>query len=565
MSSLEGLYAALRQAGVESLAPVLVSHGVLSVNQITLRFGDRIAAGAPPWQLEAALAASSQQAEVAADIDHLAGRADLPVAAPQRRANLQAALMAAEPNNRAASLKKLEDDILAKSTNPANDARLRTYLAICRAWEVTSFPLDTNNIRCFAASLKAGGYKSSAIYFSTLCGYQQRTLRTSVSPLVRQTIKDCIRSIQRGAGVTKLKDAFNGMLVGAVPISEIVEPFCLDNVSHCRDMVVLGLWFMLREAEMANAKALDLQLSGRDVTITIPLHKTDQQGQMTQRCLSCTCGVRIHNMCVWHAAERHTLRLEAHPRRGTGTTFPLFPTSDGLTASKQQLIEAFRSVILRTGTDLERPGPNGLPLQRFQGHCLRVSGAQMLTAAGVEMSLVQLLGRWTSSAIQRYTQDSALVRVPQIPQQILAPDHQPGTVRVTMAAPSTPCPEPAVPEGPKLKAAKPKASASGERGLRAELERLREAITRPGETFVFRPRARILHRASSVEDHNIPASWRTTCGWAYGLSTFLRTTSVQDGTRRCKKCFDLSSSGSSSDSESSRLTDFAASSASSAE
>ena len=226
--------------------------------------------------------------------------------------------------------------------------------------------------------------------------------------------------------MTKLKDAFNGMLVGSIPTSETVEPFSLTNAAHNRDMVVLGLWLMLREAEMANAKALDLQLTGREVTITIPLHKTDQRGQMTQRCLSCTCGVRVHGMCVWHAAERHILRVDSHPRRGTGATFPLFPTEEGLTASKQRLIDAFRCVIRQTGAELERPGPNGTPMQRFHGHCLRVSGAQMLTAAGVELSLVQLLGRWTSSAIQRYTQDSALVRVPQIPQQILTPDQQPG-------------------------------------------------------------------------------------------------------------------------------------------
>ena len=108
----------------------------------------------------------------------------------------------------------------------------------------------------------------------------------------------------------------------------------------------------------------------------------------------------------------------------------------------------------------------------------------MLTAAGVELSLVQLLGRWTSSAIQRYTQDSALVRVPQIPQQILTPAQQPGTIQLTMAA-SASRPEPAVVEGPVTKAARPKATASSERGLRAELEKLREAIARPGENFCF--------------------------------------------------------------------------------
>ena len=122
-------------------------------------------------------------------------RHDLPAFAPQRRASLREALRAAEPNNRAASLKKLEDDILAKSTNPGNDARLRTYQAICRAWEVHCFPLDCQNLRCFAASLKAGGYKSSAIYYflqsvatnSALCAppfplWSVRPSRTAFGP-----------------------------------------------------------------------------------------------------------------------------------------------------------------------------------------------------------------------------------------------------------------------------------------------------------------------------------------------------------------------------------------------
>ena len=565
MSSLEHLYQTLRDAGLEALAPALLTHGVRSVNHIALRFPELIDAGLASWQLESILAQASQRAEAPLDGDPKPGRADLPAVAPQRRANLMAALEAASPNNRALTLKRLEDDILAKSSCPANDARLRTYLAICRAWEVAAFPLDTQNLRCFAGSLKAGGYKSSAIYFSTICGHQQRALRTSISPLIRQTIKDCIRSIQRGAGTSKLKDSFNGMLLNLVPISETIEPFNLDNVSHARDMVAIGLWFMLRESEMANCKALDIQLNAKEVTLTIPLHKTDQRGQMTQRCLTCTCGVRAHRMCVWHAAERHVLRLEAHPKRGSGSLFPMFPTQDGLVPSKQQLIEAFRLVIQSTGTSLQRLGAHGEELHRFHGHVLRVSGAQMLTIAGVEMNLVQLLGRWTSSAIQRYTQDSALVRVPQITQQVLGdePLHQP--IQLAMAAPSTPAVAAPSFDEPVRKAAKPKASASDVRSLRAEMERLREAVATPKVTFVFRPRARILHKASQVEDHNAPHSWRTACGWAYGTSNFLRTSSDLDGSRKCKKCFELSTSSSSSSSETSGLSDLEVSSASSAD
>lgn len=49
-----------------------------------------------------------------------------------------------------------------------------------------------------------------------------------------------------------------------------------------------------------------------------------------------------------------------------------------------------------------------------------MSGAPALAAAGVSTQLIQLLGRWTSVAIQRYTQNAALVVVPDITKYVLA-------------------------------------------------------------------------------------------------------------------------------------------------
>ena len=89
-------------------------------------------------------------------------------------------------------------------------------------------------------------------------GINNELLSTPVPVIVRQCIKDCIRSIQRGLGTSKLKDAFNGMLLGSLPISESSDGFSFSDVTHCRDMVVIGLWFMLREPELANAKPLTL-------------------------------------------------------------------------------------------------------------------------------------------------------------------------------------------------------------------------------------------------------------------------------------------------------------------
>ena len=145
-------------------------------------------------------------------------------------------------------------------------------------------------------------------------------------------------------------------------------------------------------------------------------------------------------------------------------------------------------------------------------HTLRVSGAQMLSCAGVELPLIQLLGRWTSSSVLRYTQESALSRVPQISQMVLRPEANPARLRLEMQ-PGTPAP--AAPSTPQSRraTATPKAAAASVRSLRADLEQLKEAIAPPGETFVFRPKAKILHRASKYEVGNEPNTWRTDCGW----------------------------------------------------
>eukprot|EP00435_Cladocopium_sp_Y103_P011391 s893_g3.t1 len=370
----------------------------------------------------------------------------------------------------------------------------------------------------------------------------------------------------RGLGTAKLKDSFDAFLVNRINPSEDSNPFSFDDLAHGRDMVVLGLWFMLREAEMAGARASDLTLQGNEVSLTIPVHKTDHRGRFTQRTLTCSCGSKPHNLCVWHSAERHLLRLEAHPYRFQGQGFPLFPDDQGRTASKQTFIDVIRRVIASTGTATTRAGPEGQESQRFSGHVLRIAGAQMMSSSGVELALIQLLGRWTSTAVLRYTQDSALVRVPWIPQQVLSAQETP-CQRVQMGmAPQTPMPPAAEPPSSTSRSARPKAFASAVRSIQAEMEQIKQALSKPEETYVFRPKAKILHRASKYESANEPSKWRTPCGWNYGSRTFLRTAAIEDGARKCRKCFDLSDDSSSESGESSSgLSDIGLSSASSAE
>ena len=103
---------------------------------------------------------------------------------------------------------------------------------------------------------------SAAVYFS---------LRTEVDGITKRCIKDCIRSIRRGLGVTALKDAFDARLLATIPVVEDTAPFSLSELWHIRDAGLIAVWYMLREIEFSNAKLSHLQLIGDEVQLTLPI------------------------------------------------------------------------------------------------------------------------------------------------------------------------------------------------------------------------------------------------------------------------------------------------------
>ena len=55
---------------------------------------------------------------------------------------------------------------------------------------------------------------------------------------------------------------------------------------------------------------------------------------------------------------------------------------------------------------------NDIERQVFGGHACQVAGATFLAARGIPMAVIQLLGRWSSRAIERYTQSAPLALAP---------------------------------------------------------------------------------------------------------------------------------------------------------
>ena len=539
---MEGLWDALRASGQGLLASTLLRHGVRSVSDVALKSSVLQENGVLQWQIEAILAAGPQQAVSPAQV-----RADLPVAFQGKRANLSAALEAARPNQRARSLAALDEDVLARSTAPAHESRLRTYQAVCKAWDLEPFPLSNENVRAFAASLKAGGYRSAAVYFQSICSHQTRHLHLPVDSLLRHVIRDCLRSILRGLGAQRLKESFDAMRLNDCSFRFVDEAFSFDQVSHCRDLCIIGLWYMLRESELASARLSHLTLTDSELRLLIPIHKTDCYGQLCERVLSCSCRVRRHNLCVWHAAERHLIRCQHNLGGGDASRFPLFHTSNGQTASKHQFIMALRSVISFLGIPLSRRDPSGKDIQRFHGHVLRVSGAQMLFAAGVHLQLIQLLGRWTSMTILRYTQQAGLNLLPSIPDVVLNNRPDVGSLAIAPAvgpqvdsdALSRAAPRISNESSRSGASSSSRTSTSGDiTALRAELQILKQAVIKPPAAYVIRSRSKIVHLGCPHELSNPPSSWRSRCGWAYGQANFLRVSEISDPLRACQKCFD---------------------------
>lgn len=98
----------------------------------------------------------------------------------------------------------------------------------------------------------------------------------------------------------------------------------------------------------------------------------------------------------------------------SAATCPLRPNSFGKAPSKTCVIESIRRVLQQARILIARTDQDDGVHQRFSGHSMRVAGAQFLSAAGVPKGRVQLLGRWSSTAVDRYTQTAALQVTPQV-------------------------------------------------------------------------------------------------------------------------------------------------------
>ena len=285
----------------------------------------------------------------------------------------------------------------------------RGDLPVRREVRRACWPISLEVVRSVAASLRRGGYRSAQNYFDAAVAYQERFREQAVDPLLKKAMRRYTRAVLRGLPGSRLKTVFPVdrltalVVIGDAPAARAWSPW---TAAHAADALLLAAWFMLREIELAAARTQDLEAACGTVTLRVPLHKaaTGGQTELTMRQLRC-------------AAVRHIERLKA-----AGVWFrdrPLFPDSTGATWEKSSAILLFRRVLMAAGIQTTAVDHTGAPVQLFGGHLARVAGASWLASKGVPTPVIQLLGRWSSAAVERYIQAAPLALAPEVRHRVL--------------------------------------------------------------------------------------------------------------------------------------------------
>ena len=109
-------------------------------------------------------------------------------------------------------------------------------------------------------------------------------------------------------------------------------------------------------------------------------------------------------MSPYHLAADRFKWLEACGHYTTAAETPLFATTAGKHATKTAVADTFEALGGLMGQQLH--DASGLRL--FGGHTSRVTGAQVLAAAGIEINKIRILARHSGEAILRYVAEAPL-------------------------------------------------------------------------------------------------------------------------------------------------------------
>ena len=275
------------------------------------------------------------------------------------------------------------------------------------------FPPTKDKLISLGAALKAGRYATADHYVSH---YKVQCERDGyhLDPALHRVYLDVIRSCRRGVGGPVKALALPLMRLGELDI-DLDDPWVAGGPVGPAAAIIAGAWFLTREVELSTTRArlasLETDVDGhRAVRWFLPASKNDVEARGVSRAHGCSCVPGVARAsCPYCAVAAQLQRLERlFPTRWTDGVpdldLPLFPTSSGDVVNKEAMSETIVEAARRLKVPTSAPDSSA----RVSGHSLRVTGAQGLARAGVEVWAIQLLGRWGSDTVLEYVREVPL-------------------------------------------------------------------------------------------------------------------------------------------------------------
>jgi len=156
-----------------------------------------------------------------------------------------------------------------------------------------------------------------------------------------------------------------------------------------------------RETELTTLLASAEKL---EVTVALPVTKTDPQSDWVHSHLGCVCGGQLTTPGCYYALIVQLDGLDRKFPNGARADLHLFPQSNGDAASKVSALKSLEHIACMLGENLvDLQGRN-----RFGGHYIRVTGARRLARLAIPTASSMLLARWSSFVILRYIRETPL-------------------------------------------------------------------------------------------------------------------------------------------------------------
>ena len=457
----------------------------------------------------------------------------------------------------------LRRDYTASSAKGPNASLLRTWESMHRRMNEgrnDCYPLTCEKITKVAAAFKACGYRSFANYLS-----RAKEVHISHGGVWSEELnmegRRAVRSVTRGIGPVLQRTPLD--------IEQIIQyqtrrplrfpPVVDEGPVGIHTLVVLGCYFMLREAEASLLLLANVSFDRRRmwVTIKLPSSKTDPAAASVDRSWGCLCKSRGPQSCPYHLANDHARTLHmTFSHSHDMQCLPFFPTESGTTVEKTKVVESFEMLHERLGLPLV--DENGSRL--LGGHSMRLAGSRMLASSGLHLYQIELMARWKSPMLIHYAQSAPLTTITKDLEEATARrslSDQLELLRQEMGRL-----ERETKQGhsqsdltDRLQQLESTLGTLDDRTrdmIKDQCNQFRLQLLDKPTKFVRNSSSGVWHSVSIDGLGHTPGTWATVCGWRFGLSHFTRGEQIPHGCRQvCDKClpkYTTSSSDSSEDS-----------------